>query len=86
MADAKVIPFGEEPRSRRKGQRQGRAHRAQGPLKPVPQQRDEERGQLAETLLGGGGGRRLAHGVSFLRRRAGSQGSTRSTTSAMTRT
>ncbi|MDW6060881.1 lysophospholipid acyltransferase family protein [Streptomyces sp. NPDC059679] len=89
MADAKVIPFGEEPRSRRKGQRQGRTHRAaQGPLKPVPQQRDEERDQRAETLAaaaatpplpphdppGGGapaGGweRRLAHGLSFLRRR-----------------
>ncbi|MDT0546014.1 MULTISPECIES: lysophospholipid acyltransferase family protein [Streptomyces] len=89
MADAKVIPFGEEPRSRRKGQRTGRAARAQGPLKPVPQQRDEERDQqrpegLAAAAavpplppqdppgagaLAGGWERRLAHGLSFLRRR-----------------
>ncbi|GAA2357553.1 lysophospholipid acyltransferase family protein [Streptomyces cuspidosporus] len=92
MADAKVIPFGEEPRSRRKGPRQGRAHRAQGPLKPVPQQRDEERDQQRPEAAagaaaaavpppppqdrpggaggpGGGWERRLAHGLSFLRRR-----------------
>ncbi|WKX71853.1 lysophospholipid acyltransferase family protein [Streptomyces sp. XD-27] len=45
MADAKVIPFGEEPRSRRRsglaaGGRSG--GRTQSPLKPVPAQRDED--------------------------------------------
>ncbi|TVL93506.1 lysophospholipid acyltransferase family protein [Streptomyces sp. SAJ15] len=55
MADAKVIPFGEEPRSRRKhgatftgsgsgagtGSGAGR-DRSQSPLKPVPPQREED--------------------------------------------
>ncbi|WP_431777087.1 lysophospholipid acyltransferase family protein [Streptomyces cucumeris] len=91
MADAKVIPFGEEPRSRRKGPRPGRAKRSQGSLKPVPQQRDEELERGAEESAeattaasavppvpprppgrapgGGDWERRLAHGLSFLRRR-----------------
>ncbi|MFI1801816.1 lysophospholipid acyltransferase family protein [Streptomyces sp. NPDC020379] len=79
MADAKVIPFGEEPRAKRKGQRVGRsrASRTQAPLAPVPQQRDEDPATAAEAAEpqrareqdGGGWDRKLAHGLSFLRRR-----------------
>ncbi|KUJ65908.1 glycerol acyltransferase [Streptomyces albus subsp. albus] len=83
MADAKVIPFGEEPRSRRKaGRRTGRADRAQSALKPVPAQREDdppgprpEAAGPAETepagrpVPGGGWERRLAQGLNFLRRR-----------------
>ncbi|WP_431042903.1 lysophospholipid acyltransferase family protein [Streptomyces sp. P1-3] len=45
MADAKVIPFGEEPRSRRRpGPASGgwSGGRTPSPLKPVPAQRDED--------------------------------------------
>ncbi|MFT2016383.1 lysophospholipid acyltransferase family protein [Streptomyces sp. 796.1] len=44
MADAKVIPFGEEPRARRKAgaRRPARAPQAQAALQPVPPQRDED--------------------------------------------
>lgn len=43
MADAKVIPFGEEPRPRRStGPRAARAGRGQPPLRPVPPPRDRD--------------------------------------------
>ncbi|MER0241454.1 lysophospholipid acyltransferase family protein [Streptomyces sp. HSW2009] len=44
MADAKVIPFGEEPRARRKAgaRRPVRVPQAQAALQPVPPQRDED--------------------------------------------
>ncbi|MEU5419567.1 lysophospholipid acyltransferase family protein [Streptomyces sp. NPDC001407] len=79
MADAKVIPFGEEPRAKRKGQRAGRprTNRTPSSLAPVPQQRDEgpavaaEAAEAERTRERGGAGwdRKLAHGLSFLRRR-----------------
>ncbi|MFD7238874.1 lysophospholipid acyltransferase family protein [Streptomyces syringium] len=78
MADAKVIPFGEEPRSKRKGKRVGRARTNQPPvpLAPVPPQRDEPSGTTERTEPAGGPrepengwDRKLANGLSFLRRR-----------------
>ncbi|GAA0451876.1 lysophospholipid acyltransferase family protein [Streptomyces stramineus] len=81
MADAKVIPFGEEPRAKRRGKRVGRARTDRTPstLAPVPPQRDEEPAAAADGAAGptaadGRGGddgweRKLAHGLSFLRRR-----------------
>ncbi|MEU2874005.1 lysophospholipid acyltransferase family protein [Streptomyces olivoreticuli] len=80
MADAKVIPFGEEPRSKRKGKRVGRprTNRTQSSLAPVPQQREEdpavpEEDPAAEAEAareqGEGWDRKLAHGLNFLRRR-----------------
>ncbi|KOG87860.1 glycerol acyltransferase, partial [Streptomyces varsoviensis] len=73
MADAKVIPFGEEPRSRRRAKRAGRASdRADVPLAPVPPRREEDPEPADETPRQNGGGgwdRRIAHGLSFLRRR-----------------
>ncbi|MGK5732736.1 lysophospholipid acyltransferase family protein [Streptomyces sp. URMC 124] len=88
MADAKVIPFGgEEPRSKRKGKRPGRARTGRvSPLAPVPPQRDVDqaaadapeqpaaadtgdRVREPEAAQTGGWDRKLAHGLSFLRRR-----------------
>ncbi|MEU2512607.1 lysophospholipid acyltransferase family protein [Streptomyces syringium] len=78
MADAKVIPFGEEPRSKRKGKRVGRARTNQPavPLAPVPPQRDEPSGTAEQAEPAGsprepdgGWDRKLANGLSFLRRR-----------------
>ncbi|MFG2195530.1 lysophospholipid acyltransferase family protein [Streptomyces sp. NPDC048639] len=93
MADAKVIPFGEDPRSRRGG-KAGKPKskvngRRTGQLSPVPEQaltdgaegaekagtgpaaqRGAEAGEAAEGQRAGGGwDRRLAQGLSFLRRR-----------------
>ncbi|MFV8130547.1 lysophospholipid acyltransferase family protein [Streptomyces syringium] len=78
MADAKVIPFGEEPRSKRKGKRVGRARTNQPPvpLAPVPPQRDEPSAAAEQAEPAGsprepdgGWDRKLANGLSFLRRR-----------------
>ncbi|MFH8371528.1 lysophospholipid acyltransferase family protein [Streptomyces sp. NPDC018031] len=80
MADAKVIPFGEEPRSRRNtGPRRGRPDRGRSPLKPVPAPRDEEAraggpaedgpGRPGRDGAAGGWERKVAHGLNFLRRR-----------------
>ncbi|MFE6778652.1 lysophospholipid acyltransferase family protein [Streptomyces sp. NPDC057702] len=80
MADAKVIPFGEEPRARRKdGKRPARAHRDQAPLRPVPPQRDEDEPTAEPPVAGAEAGppdgppgsweQRLAGGLDFLRRR-----------------
>ncbi|WP_372408456.1 lysophospholipid acyltransferase family protein [Streptomyces luteireticuli] len=81
MADAKVIPFGEEPRSKRRPRRGGtaRTNRAAAPLAPVPQPRDEEGPAAPQEPAAAPGGqvrtdgpgweRRLAHGLEFLRRR-----------------
>ncbi|MCA6094656.1 acyltransferase family protein [Streptomyces sp. SCA3-4] len=85
MADAKVIPFGEEPRSKRRAKRTGpaRTTRAKAPLAPVPAQREEEpqtaamaAGAAERTAAtgdgagqGGGWERKVAHGLNFLRRR-----------------
>ncbi|QLE72721.1 acyltransferase family protein [Streptomyces rectiverticillatus] len=88
MADAKVIPFGgEEPRSKRKGKRTGRARTNRvSSLAPVPPQRDVDQAAAAEpeqpaagdgsargrepaAAQEGGWDRKLAHGLSFLRRR-----------------
>jgi 1-acyl-sn-glycerol-3-phosphate acyltransferase len=43
MADAKVIPFGEEPRPRRQGRRTGRGSRGQGPHDPASRRQDGPR-------------------------------------------
>ncbi|MBH1935005.1 acyltransferase family protein [Streptomyces sp. AV19] len=81
MADAKVIPFGEEPRSKRRSRRGGtaRTDRTAAPLAPVPQPRDERRPAApqepaqapggAGAAAGPGWERRVAHGLEFLRRR-----------------
>ncbi|WP_414168676.1 lysophospholipid acyltransferase family protein [Streptoverticillium reticulum] len=80
MADAKVIPFGDDPRAKRRPKRPVRARpgRAAAPLAPVPAQRDEpqESADAQPAPSGavqapeeGGWDRRLAHGLSFLRRR-----------------
>ncbi|KNB49991.1 lysophospholipid acyltransferase family protein [Streptomyces caatingaensis] len=85
MSDAKVIPFGEEPRSKRRSRRggTGRTHRAAAPLAPVPQPREERRSAGPQepverpaaasggspSAAGPGWERRLAHGLEFLRRR-----------------
>ncbi|MEV4433732.1 lysophospholipid acyltransferase family protein [Streptomyces sp. NPDC049555] len=42
MADAKVIPFGEEPRSKRRPKRAGRARTERAALAPVPAQREDD--------------------------------------------
>ncbi len=70
MADAKVIPFGEEPRARRKARRAVREGRKAG-LVPVPEARSgpegpvpPERPAVARTL-----DERIAGGLNFLRRR-----------------
>ncbi|WP_171169865.1 lysophospholipid acyltransferase family protein [Streptomyces sp. I05A-00742] len=83
MADAKVIPFGEEPRSKRRSRRGatgGRTPRpAAAPLAPVPPPRDERqdppagedeaRPSVAAETAADGWERKLAHGLNFLRRR-----------------
>ncbi|GAA4705301.1 lysophospholipid acyltransferase family protein [Streptomyces youssoufiensis] len=84
MADAKVIPFGEDPRARRKdGTRAPRARRDQAPLRPVPPPRAEDEPVVEPPAADGGGDdgpgaaragagsweQRLAGGLNFLRRR-----------------
>ena len=85
MADAKVIPFGDEPRSRRgRGGRTRSAGHRTGPLAPVPGQsngpghpaapeapgdRREPGGAAGATSPGRPWEQRLAQGLSFLRRR-----------------
>lgn len=71
MADAKVIPFGEEPRSRRKAKRTGSPARGTA-LTPVPEPRQEEAGPdqtRAAAAAPASWERRLAGGLNFLRRR-----------------
>ncbi|MFD8999230.1 lysophospholipid acyltransferase family protein [Streptomyces abikoensis] len=50
MADAKVIPFGEEPRAKRRPGRtaRGRTGRVPAALAPVPAQREEERARTGQ--------------------------------------
>jgi 1-acyl-sn-glycerol-3-phosphate acyltransferase len=89
MADAKVIPFGDDPRSRRAagaarpgpgkrgtGGRKGGAAAAGGALTPVPEQQappspetPQEPHQEPPGAPGGSWDRRIAGGLSFLRRR-----------------
>ncbi|MEU6085119.1 lysophospholipid acyltransferase family protein [Streptomyces sp. NPDC047108] len=90
MADAKVIPFGEDPRSRRGGKagkpKSAVNGRRSGQLSPVPEQQpgqgtqEPEAGSAARSggeavegadgaRTGGGWDRKLAQGLSFLRRR-----------------
>ncbi|MGP3983857.1 lysophospholipid acyltransferase family protein [Streptomyces sp. KR80] len=83
MADAKVIPFGDEPRSRRGKTTKPKTKvngRRPGSLAPVPEQSatppdDEPQGADAADSApagegtGGGWERKLAHGLAFLRRR-----------------
>ncbi|MBZ4019401.1 lysophospholipid acyltransferase family protein [Streptomyces purpurogeneiscleroticus] len=72
MADAKVIPFGEEPRSRRRAKRSAGAAR-NAALTPVPPPRHEESEATAPEGApeerGASWEQRLAGGLNFLRRR-----------------
>lgn len=83
MADAKVIPFGEEPRARRKARRAGRTERGTA-LAPVPEARTEHLPAVPRGRTPGGpwtsgsrAGWRSCAG--------GSPATTRSTTSGTTR-
>ncbi|MER7397570.1 lysophospholipid acyltransferase family protein [Streptomyces sp. NPDC000151] len=68
MADAKVIPFGEEPRTRRRAKRAAGAAR-NAALTPVPPPRQEEPEAPAPEERGASWEQRLAGGLNFLRRR-----------------
>ncbi|KOU02783.1 glycerol acyltransferase [Streptomyces sp. NRRL F-5755] len=68
MADAKVIPFGEEPRSRRKIKRPGRGGRRTA-LAPVPEPRRQETPEQPAGAAGASLEQRIAGGLRFLRRR-----------------
>jgi hypothetical protein len=69
MADAKVIPFGEEPRARRKARRAGRAGR-DAALAPVPEARTEHPPAVPPRPSPGRSlDERIAGGLAFLRRR-----------------
>ncbi|WP_274914931.1 lysophospholipid acyltransferase family protein [Streptomyces sp. WZ-12] len=69
MADAKVIPFGEEPRARRKARRTGRTGRGTA-LAPVPEARTDPEPPPAARPAGGRTlDERIAGGLAFLRRR-----------------
>lgn len=69
MADAKVIPFGEEPRARRKARRAGRTERGTA-LAPVPEARTEHPPAVPPRENPGRSlDERIAGGLAFLRRR-----------------
>ncbi|MFF9480995.1 lysophospholipid acyltransferase family protein [Streptomyces sp. NPDC014733] len=69
MADAKVIPFGEEPRARRTARRP--VNGTAVPLTPVPEARTGDRPHPAPPVARGGRSldERIAGGLRFLRRR-----------------
>ncbi|MEU3711450.1 lysophospholipid acyltransferase family protein [Streptomyces catenulae] len=69
MADAKVIPFGEDPRARRTARRP--VNGTAVPLTPVPEARTGDRPRPAPPAARGGRSldERLAGGLRFLRRR-----------------
>lgn len=68
MADAKVIPFGEEPRARRKARRAGRSGRGTA-LAPVPEARTEHPPAAPPPPSPRSLDERIAGGLAFLRRR-----------------
>lgn len=92
MADAKVIPFGDEPRTRRarntKAKRtSGRSAATPSPLAPVPEREPEQAetvpAEAPEAAGGAGWERRIAGGCPSCG--GGSPGTTRSTSSGTTR-